>query len=76
MDTDERIELETEILQTWDQAGDHPWDYIVELGFGDTLLEMLGKSTFSLKEYPLYRGTTRNLDIQPGDIKDYSYPSS
>lgn len=64
----EEVDDYEEILQTWDQAGERPWDYIVELGFDEKLMRLLEASTHSLESIPLYRGSTRNLDLQVGDV--------
>lgn len=69
--TDDEIEM----LGYWDQAGERPYEMIIDVGLTDVLHNLLNRSYFSLN-VPLYRGTTRNLDLDVGDIKEYDYPSS
>ena len=66
-----------EILQTWDQAGERPYEVLKELNMLETLMDKLNRSNFQLDEsIILYRGSSRNQELVINDVKIYEYPTS
>ncbi len=69
MDTD----LLKNILLTWDQAGDQPYEAIKEDGYEEALLSILASSKWIGK---IYRGTHRHGELNIGDTLNYDHPTS
>lgn len=65
-----------DVLQTWDQAGERPYEVLKELGMFEFLMKKLSESSFDLDDIILYRGSSRNQELNIGDIKTYEYPTS
>ena len=63
-------------LRLWDQAGERPSEVLEEEGLLDFFLEQLERSRYDLSQVTLYRGGTRNQELQKYNVKDYNYISS
>jgi len=64
------------MLLIWTQAGKRPYQKLEDLGLLEKFLSILENTEFKLT-HPIYRGTWRHAQLQPGDILDYSgYPTS
>lgn len=65
----------TNCLRKWEQAGPQPFEVLQAEGLGDCFINQLYENPITLN-YPLYRGTIRHQELQPGDTFDYTYPTS
>ncbi len=63
------------ILQTWDQAGERPYEVLQHEGLYDDFLRFLYSSSILIDQH-IFRGTKRHSDLNIGDLLNYSYPSS
>ena len=57
-----------EALSMWDQAGERPYEVLMEYGLYDLLLNSLTDDISGT----FYRGSPRCLDLEVGDVKVYS----
>jgi hypothetical protein len=66
-------------LQLWDQAGQRPYEVLIEEDVYDFFLDVLDHASYNLEDNPiseyLYRGTSKN-NIEIGTIITYDHPSS
>ena len=63
------------LLQLWDQAGERPYEVLIEEGVYDEFLRYLDSSRVYL-DGPIFRGTRRHQGLVKGDLLDYGYPTA
>lgn len=63
------------ILQTWDQAGERPYEVLQQEGLYDDLLRVLDSSPIVLDQH-IFRGTKRHSELDVGDVLNYPYATS
>lgn len=63
------------ILQTWDQAGERPYEVLKQEGLYDVLLRVLNSSPIVLDQ-SIFRGTKRHSELDVGDDLNYPYATS
>ena len=68
-------DLLEEVLSYWDQAGQRPYEVLIEQGLYEFFLGQLEKASLML-ENKIYRGTGRHSQLGVGDILLYTYPTS
>lgn len=64
-----------EILTMWDQAGDRPYEVLIEYGKYDLFIAYLNQQSINL-DGNIYRGTRRHHDLHIGNELSYTYPTS
>nr|WIL02946.1 hypothetical protein Cbor_119 [Cedratvirus borely]WIL03407.1 hypothetical protein Cplu_114 [Cedratvirus plubellavi] len=69
------MDILEKMLRIWDQAGERPYEVLMEQGLYDEFMSILSSSTICTEDL-IYRGTMRHLDLQVGDRFTYSYPTS
>jgi hypothetical protein len=62
-------------LSYWDQAGERPYEVLIENGLDKFFSAQLEISTYMIKD-KIYRGTSRHSQLEIGDTLDYRYPTS
>lgn len=63
------------MLMLWDQAGERPYEVLIQEGLYDEFMDILSSSSICTNAN-IYRGTMRHLDLQVGDFFTYDYPTS
>jgi len=62
---------EEELFLRWDQAGERPYDVFSTTEMAEFLQHLNEQHVVTL-----YRGTRRHQALGPGDVLDYTYPTS
>ena len=62
-------------LEVWESASTRPHEVLKEFGMYDNFMDILASTVTPLLS-PIYRGTCRHGDLRPGDLLEYTYPSS
>lgn len=70
-----RLEQMDYALQLWEQAGEQPYQVLVEQGLDQDFLEALYSSEIILEE-PIFRGTRRHQELVVGSLLHYLQPTS
>ncbi len=63
------------LLELWEQAGERPYEVLIEEGLYDEFLRELNSSLVQL-DGSLLRGTRRHQELTKGRSLDYTYPTA
>jgi hypothetical protein len=62
-------------LQLWDQAGERPYEVLIQEHLYERFIRVLESQQFKLT-YTIFRGTARHSELDTGDKLLYPYPTS
>jgi len=64
-----------EALEIWQSASERPYQALIEDGYYEEFLEELSRRILVL-EKDIYRGTDTRINLELGEIFEYTYPTS